>query len=103
MLNLSPWRCGNFTEHRPFIDRHRLQHWFLATKSLSQIFISKILIFEIVYENWRVLAVNHEINATLWPFCTLKSVLHNVKISGTFIERPLVVTLPDVVMSMGMY
>ena len=41
------------------------QRWFLATKSLSQIFISKILIYEIVCESWRILAVNHEINARL--------------------------------------
>ena len=51
----------------------RQQRWFLATESLSQIFISKILISEIVYENWRVLAVIREINATLWPFYTLRS------------------------------
>ena len=48
------------------------QRWFLTTESLSQIFISKILISEVVYENWRVLAVICEINATLSPFCTLR-------------------------------
>ena len=67
------------------------QRWFLATESLSQIFVSKILISEIVYENWRVLAVIHDINAAL---CDLGYV--NEKISGSFIERLLVETLPYV-------
>ena len=42
---------------------------FWQQNSPSQIFISKILISGIVYENWRVLAVICETNATLWPFC----------------------------------
>ena len=46
----------------------RVQRWSLATESLYQIFISKILIFEIVYENWRILAVNREMNATFMAF-----------------------------------
>ena len=60
-------------ENRSFYAVAITQRWFLATESLSQIFISKILISEIVYENWRALAVIREINATLWTFCTLRS------------------------------
>ena len=54
------------------------QCWFLAKESLSQIFISRILISEIVYENWRVLAIIGEINTTLGPFCTLRSALRKL-------------------------
>ena len=62
--------CGPYIKIEPW---PRPQRWFLATESLSQIFISKILISEIVYENWRALAVIREINATSWRFCTLKN------------------------------
>ena len=63
------------------------QRWFLATKSLSQIFISRILISGIVYENLRVLAVIGEImqHYGLSAPCDLGYV--NERISGTFTER----------------
>ena len=79
------------------------QRWFLATESLSQIFMFKILISEIVYENWRnwQLTVKQMKHYGLIALCNLGYV--NEKISRTFLERLFVKTLPDVVMSMGIY
>ena len=39
---------------------------------ISDIYI-KVLISEIVYENWMVVAVNREVHASLWCFCSLRS------------------------------
>ena len=68
----------------------------LATESLSQISISKILISETVYENWRIdywqLTVKEmQLYYGLSALCDLDYII--VKISGTFIERLLVETL----------
>ena len=43
------------------------------------------------------------INATLWPFCTLRSGLRKCENQQNFIERLPVELFPDVVMSIDVY